>query len=137
MDMNDQEIKIILQKKGVKPSLHRIKILEYLYVKKNHPTVDIIYRDISGDIPTLSKTTIYNTLKLLYEKNIIRMLTIEENEVKYDATMTNHAHFKCISCRKLYDLPVRNRHLGATEIDGHSVIESHLYYRGTCKFCKN
>ena len=60
--METTEIKNILSKNGIKPSLHRMKILDYLLKMKNHPTVDTIYKDISGDIPTLSKTTVYNTL---------------------------------------------------------------------------
>lgn len=135
--MNDYEIKNILLQKGVKPSFHRMKILEYLFLRKNHPTVDVIYRDISGEIPTLSKTTIYNTLKLLYEKNIVRMITIEENEVKYDATVSNHAHLKCLRCGKLYDLTGGARIPDTRSLEGHQILETHLYYKGICKQCRN
>ena len=29
----------------------------------NHPTVETIYKELIDEIPTLSKTTVYNTLK--------------------------------------------------------------------------
>ena len=67
-----------------------------------------IYCDLSNDIPTLSKTTVYNTLKLFVENGITSTLTIEENEVRYDAIMTEHAHFKCDGCGTIYDIEIGN-----------------------------
>ena len=49
---------------GISPSITRIKIYEYLYGNKNHPTVNDVYISLSEEIPTLSKTTVYNTLKM-------------------------------------------------------------------------
>lgn len=127
----------ILKKNGIKPSLHRIKILEYLIEKKNHPTVDLIFKDISAEIPTLSKTTIYNTLKTFHENNIVQALTIEGNEVKYDVILDKHAHFKCIECENLYDLSVSTKALALKSVDGHKILDGQLYYRGICKKCQN
>lgn len=127
----------ILKESGIKPSLHRIKILEYLIERKNHPTVDVIYKDISGEIPTLSKTTIYNTLKTFHDNSIVQMLTIEGNEVKYDVVLDKHAHLKCIKCDNLYDLNVSTKSLSLKNIDGHQILEGQLHYRGICKNCQN
>jgi Fur family peroxide stress response transcriptional regulator len=44
------------------------------------------------EIPTLSKTTLYNTLNLFTERGIINMLNLEENESRYDADISLHAH---------------------------------------------
>jgi Fur family transcriptional regulator, peroxide stress response regulator len=126
----------ILQEKGIKPSLHRIKILDYLLEHKNHPTVDTIYRDIAQEIPTLSKTTIYNTLKIFQKHGVVQALTVEENEVRFDATTTTHAHFKCISCGKIYDIGISENTLPLQTVEGHRITESHVYYKGVCKFCQ-
>ena len=48
----------------IKPSMQRIAIMDYLFEHKVHPTVDKIFNDLYPQIPTLSKTTVYNTLKL-------------------------------------------------------------------------
>ena len=53
-----------LIKNGINPSFQRLKILEYLMNNDTHPTVDNIYNALIDIIPTISKTTIYNTLKL-------------------------------------------------------------------------
>ena len=57
-----------LQNHNIKPSVQRIAIMNYLIEHRTHPTVDEIYTALSPSIPTLSKTTVYNTLKLLSEQ---------------------------------------------------------------------
>ena len=133
--MEPCNIKDLLEEKEIKPSLHRIKILDYLMVKKNHPTVEMIYADLSTDIPTLSKTTIYNTLKTFIEKGIVQLITIEENEARFDAAVEHHAHLKCIKCSSLYDVETNTDILKLKSIDGHQILESQLYFQGVCNVC--
>lgn len=76
-----------LVKNNIKPSFQRMKIFEYLVKNNSHPTVDEIYKEVVSEIPTLSKTTVYNTLNLFIEANILKGLSIEDNEVRYDAIL--------------------------------------------------
>ena len=43
--------------------MQRIAIMEYLMEHRTHPSADEIYTALSPSMPTLSKTTVYNTLK--------------------------------------------------------------------------
>ena len=63
---------------NIKPSVQRIAIMDYLLAHKTHPCIDEIYMALCDDIPTLSKTTVYNTLKLFVEHGAALMLTINE-----------------------------------------------------------
>jgi len=63
---------------GVKPSVQRIAIMDYLLKNRTHPTAEEIYSALVNLIPTLSKTTVYNTLKLFVEQGAALMLTIDE-----------------------------------------------------------
>ena len=63
---------------NIKPSVQRIAIMDYLLAHKTHPSIDEIYLALCKDIPTLSKTTVYNTLKLFVEHGAALMLTIDE-----------------------------------------------------------
>ena len=134
--MNKKDIENLLTQNSVKPSLHRMKILEYLMNEKNHPTADTIFKDISDEIPTLSKTTVYNTLKTFQDNNVVIPITIEDNEVRYDASIEKHAHFKCNKCLKIYDVDIDSKVLHLKAISGHAIQESHLYYKGLCESCK-
>jgi Fur family peroxide stress response transcriptional regulator len=134
--MEPHELRNMLEEKGVKPSLHRMKILEYLVENKNHPTVDNIFKEISGEIPTLSKTTIYNTLTTFVENGIAQAITIEDNEVKYDATVDEHAHFKCTKCGNIYDINMDTKISSIKTLSGHLVHERQLYFKGICRLCQ-
>lgn len=125
-----------LKQHNIKPSFQRLKVYEYLAGTTEHPTVDMIYRALLPDIPTLSKTTVYNTLNLFVEQGIAQLITIEENEGRYDADMSTHGHFKCTSCEQVLDFRVDLGDLNITELDGCEVYGKHLYFRGVCKDCK-
>jgi Fur family peroxide stress response transcriptional regulator len=134
-------LKEILVKNGISPSYHRLKIYEYLVNNHTHPTADMIYADIIHYIPTLSKTTIYNTLKTFAEKGLVYSITIEDNEVRYDADVTFHGHFKCLTCGSLYDVDLDQfnieKKLNANKkIQGHTITEKQIYLKGFCKKCQ-
>ena len=95
-----------LTEHGVKPSVQRLAVMDYLMEHHTHPTVDEIYSALLPNMPTLSKTTVYNTLKLLTEQGAAIQLTIDERNVCFDADTSAHAHFLCTRRTKLRYLPV-------------------------------
>lgn len=124
-----------LSSNNIKPSLQRIKIFEYLYENKEHPTVDNIYSNLVGYIPTLSKTTVYNTLKLFIDNGITSTVTIEDNEVRYDAIMEEHAHFKCDVCGKVVDVEFDVSAIKFKKKNSFQVNKTNIYLRGECNKC--
>lgn len=126
-----------LNKHGIRASTPRLMIYQYLYERRNHPTVDTIYTALSPSLPSLSKTTVYNTLKLFVSQGVAQALTIEENEARFDADTSMHGHFKCKSCGNLFDLPASNKNFEIGSLDGFQVDEYHIYLKGYCKICRN
>ena len=124
-----------LKSNEIKPSYHRIKIFKYLIEKKNHPTVDMIYKELQGELPTLSKTTVYNTLKLFLEKKLVMVVTIEENEARYDADTSIHGHLKCEKCGKVYDFEIDMDKLEVSNLEEFQINEKQVYFKGICKEC--
>ena len=122
---------------NIKPSVQRIAIMEYLMEHRTHPSADEIYTALSDSMPTLSKTTVYNTLKLFSEQGAALMLTIDERNTNFDADTSRHAHFLCKSCGRIYDLamPTGVKEVEGVQMDGHEVTEMHYYYKGVCKNC--
>lgn len=135
MKLRIENVGEYLKAHGVKPSYQRIKIFDYLIKHRNHPTVDMIYRELMTAIPTLSKTTVYNTLNLFIEKKIAIVIIIEENETRYDADTSIHGHFKCGRCEKVIDLDIDVSKIEITDLDQHQVNEHHLYFKGICGEC--
>lgn len=124
-----------LRDKDIKPSNIRIKVLEFLMNNKTHPTVDEIYKALLDDIPTLSKTSIYNTLDIFSEKGIVRVLALGKKELRYDIDTSNHGHFKCEECGKIYDFPIEGNILDSSELEGFKVNFKNLNVYGICKIC--
>ncbi len=131
-----EDLRNILKEKGIQPSYHRLKILKYLMENKVHPTVDMIYRGLSAEIPTLSKTTIYNTLNLFAEKGLVAVLTIGERETRYDINVQPHAHFKCESCGRVYDLWDVKLDVSGAVPEGFEISRVELYIKGICANCR-
>lgn len=125
----------MLLKEGIKPSYARIRIMEYLLSRKSHPTVDEIYTALVKEIPTLSKTTVYNTLNLFVKSRIARVITIEENETRYDADMSYHGHFKCESCGLIRDFYFKSAAIDTSDLDGFLIRDKNVYYSGLCPEC--
>lgn len=126
-----------LSRYNIKPSPQRMAIMTYLLEHKTHPTIEEIYKSLSPDMPTLSKTTIYNTLKLFVENGAASMLTINEKTTCYDYDTSPHAHFICKKCNKVTDLfyGVENMIPSRQEIEGNIIVDMQVYYRGICKDC--
>jgi len=133
--MNNSAEKTLLDR-GVNPSYQRVKILEYLLEKKNHPTIDRIFTDLKPVMPKLSKTTIYNTLQQFVEKNVAQIISIENNETRYDADTSMHGHFKCEKCGAIYDFDYNINDNSISGLENFEVNQTHLYVKGVCKKCK-
>lgn len=130
-----ENYKKLLLEKGIKPTFQRIKILEYLQHHKIHPTVDMIYAALFNQIPTLSKTTVYNTLDKLRKEGLVNVLTISESELRYEYSSKPHHHFLCKVCKNIIDVDIECPYLESRMISDHKVEEIHGYFRGICKKC--
>ncbi|WMJ78868.1 MULTISPECIES: Fur family transcriptional regulator [unclassified Sedimentibacter] len=124
-----------LKDNKIRLSHQRLKILEYLTQNHNHPTADQIYNGLHDEVPTLSKTTVYNTLNSLTEAGIVRVITIEDNETRYDITTGNHGHFKCESCGNIYDFNIDIDSLESNELKGFKIDNKNVYFKGLCPQC--
>ncbi len=126
-----------LTSSGIRPSAQRIAILRYLMEHRTHPTVDEIFRALHPIYPTLSRTTVYNTLHLLVEGGTTMCLDIESGNARYDyAPEGPHAHFLCTGCHKIIDIfssPVPHPSL----LEGYKIDSTYIYYKGVCPDCLN
>ena len=138
--MREENIDIskYLSENGVKVSFQRMKIFEYFVNHRNHPTVNDIYEEVIQEIPTLSKTTVYNTLNLFVEKGILDLIIIEETEARYDWSECVHGHFKCEICKEVYDIGTEISIIEKEipDLKGFKINEYHICFKGICPKCK-
>ena len=129
----------LLVENKIRPSHQRVKILEFLLESKRHPTAEEIYHALSTDIPTISKSTVYNTLNAFVDAKLIVPLTIKGAETRYDASTITHGHFKCDECGSIYDISLNNQPLEdklcTEELYNFKVDTVNVYFTGTCSNC--
>ncbi len=137
MNTKLKDIKNNLAGQGIKPTYQRLCVLEFLEQAAEHPTAEMIYENVVRKIPTMSRTTVYNTLNLFQESGIIHAVTITGTEARYGVAEHAHHHFLCRQCGKIYDIdvtcPFADGH--QHEVEGHAIQEIHGYFKGICRDC--
>ena len=126
----------IMKSKGISPSITRTKIFSFFDDTNHHPTVDEIYQGLVQELPTLSKTTVYNTLKLFCEHNLVKPVTINSSESRYEMYHEPHSHFQCNSCGEITDIPYIKPTYSIKELDGYIVTEDEVHLTGICPSCQ-
>jgi Fur family peroxide stress response transcriptional regulator len=119
---------------GIRPSFQRIAIMHYLKLNKTHPTVDEIFDSLREQIPTLSKTTVYNTLKLFVERGAATYIGIDEKHARFDGTVLPHAHFRCKNCGRITDLHININSFLPEDFRG-KIDDAYFYLKGNCEAC--
>lgn len=117
----------------IRPSFQRCRIYQVLAGRKTHPTIDEIYQALLPEIPSLSKTTIYNTMELFIREQIVQPLSIEGNLLRYDADISSHGHFQCLECGKVYDFALTETEI--PELRGFEVKNRNYFFKGVCPAC--
>lgn len=136
MKVNFEDLVTELKNKNIRLSHQRLKVLEYLTQNYTHPTADQIYNGLHHEVPTLSKTTVYNTLNSLTEAGLVRAINIEDNEIRYDISTDDHGHFKCMTCGKIYDFKVNINSIEANELNDFEINDKNIYFKGVCPQCQ-
>ncbi len=137
MEAKIKKFEAILRDKHITPSYQRLKILFYLADEHRHPSAEQIYHALHEDIPSLSKTTVYNTLKLFIEAGLVHNISTEESEGRYEMITTEHGHFKCNVCGSIYNFAIQMDHLAQGELDQFEIQDRNVYFRGICPKCRS
>lgn len=132
------ELKNELMNAGIRPSVQRLAIYEFVKNHPVHPTADVVYAALRDELGSLSLTTVYNTLKLFVDAGLVQMLTIDDTLRCFDGDTSSHAHFRCDNCGKIVDLKIKNEFLTMVDgLAGFEVKEAQLYLKGICPLCRN
>lgn len=137
-NINTTTIKTKLEDKGIRPSIQRIKVLEYMHLHiMDHPTAEEIFAALSPEIPTLSRATVYNTLHSFFQAGLANCLSIDGVELHYDVILEQHGHFKCKECGRITDFPISIDGLAETGLEHYQVEHKNVIYTGICPDCQN
>ena len=104
---------------------------------KKHPSAETIYEEVKQVYPTLSMSTVYNTLHVLRDLNLVNELAFNDN-TRYDPNTEIHVNLVCERCRKisdLEDLELKEFSKRVSKKKGFTVTGHRLDFYGLCRDC--
>jgi Fe2+ or Zn2+ uptake regulation protein len=129
-----ETVQDFLKDKKIRLSHQRLMVLDFMLKNRCHPTAEQIFSGLKQTVPTLSRTTIYNTMDAFADAGIVRPLSIEGNEIRYDINTENHGHFKCVNCGEVFDFEL-DLDQQIPELRDFKILTKDIHYRGLCKRC--
>ena len=144
--MSNNDYKNLLKEKGIKVTNQRLLVLEAMALSEGkHLTVEEIYDIVRENYPEIGLATVYRTVQLLLELELVDKVNINDGFVRYeiskdrDETGHHHHHLVCMECGKVYSfeddlLEKLEEHI--MEKTGFEVIDHDLKLYGYCSLCK-
>lgn len=146
MSINKEKFKEMLKEKGLKVTTQRLLVLEALASHGDtHLTAEDIYGLVKEDYPEIGLATIYRTVQLLVEMQLVDRINLDDGCVRYEISglfdgemKHHHHHLICRACGKI--LPFKNDLLDdledyIKEKMGFQVLDHELKFYGHCSEC--
>ncbi|MBM0108628.1 transcriptional repressor [Steroidobacter sp. S1-65] len=89
---------------GLKPTHQRVRVAEILMAAPTHMTAEQILAQIRKGGERVSKATVYNTLKVLAQRGLVRQIHLDPERSVYDSTIVPHHHFHDLETGELKDI---------------------------------
>ena len=77
---------------GLKMTGQRRLILQVLTDSSDHPSVEDVYQRARNQDPSISIATVYRTLHLLDEMNLVQRHDFNENYSRFEVNLEHHHH---------------------------------------------
>ncbi len=130
----------VLQEKGHRLTPQRMLVIEALHNADAHISAEEIYGQLHSRYPYANISTVYRTLELLKELNLVAETNFGEGRVRYHvAEKGRHHHLVCYNCGKVIDLdestlyPLKDTLLHDYGFDADL---RHLAISGKCSGCR-
>ena len=130
-----------LKKAGLKVTLPRMKILEFLEVSKiRHQSAEDIYRSLLDDGGEIGLATVYRVLTQFEAAGLVERHHFESGQAVFELSEKgHHDHIVCVSCGKVeefYDEMIENRQREVASEKGYEVTDHSLTLYGKCPACQ-
>ena len=137
------DFKVLLKKNSLKFTIQREVILETLYNSDEHLTPEGLHHLIQDKQPDLKTgiATVYRTLALLEESNVVTSLSFGAQGKKYElGAKEHHDHLICTECGKItefVDEEIEKRQHSITDELGFEMKDHSMQIYGICSECQS
>lgn len=129
----------LLRDKGFKVTPQRLAIYNVLAATKAHPSAEMIFNELQPVYPTMSLATVYKTIEILKELNLVQVLNAGEDSFRYDADTSSHPHIRCLACGRVDDLHGIDSADFVGKVAGstsYQITGKQFYFYGVCPQCQ-
>jgi len=136
------DFKNLLKKNNLKFTIQREVILETLYNSDEHLTPESLHQLLKEKYPKLKTgiATIYRTLALLEESNVVTSLSFGAQGKKYElGAKEHHDHMICTQCGEItefVDEQIEHRQHDITNKLGFKMADHSMQIYGICAKCQ-
>lgn len=130
-----------LKKKGLNMTSQRKLIIETFLNNEKHFSLDELYELVSSKEPSVGRSTVYRTLKLMSEAGIASPVEFGDRITRYEHAYghEHHDHLICLGCgayREIKDDKIENIQTEVAEKNGYSLIRHSMKLFGLCPKCR-
>lgn len=125
-----------LRRAGYRVTNQRTAVFDFLSRSDTHPTVDDIYEGVRADLPRISVATVYKSVESLVDVGLVKPIYLGHAATRYDASTDEHAHFRCIGCNQITDVPLTQSPIARDDLDHCEMIGSSVEFYGFCASCR-
>ena len=136
------DFKDLLKKNNLKFTIQREVILETLYNSDEHLTPEALHHLIQEEHPDLKTgiATVYRTLALLEESNVVTSLSFGAQGKKYElGAKEHHDHFICTECSQItefVDEEIEKRQHTIAQTLNFKMQDHSMQIYGICSECQ-
>ena len=94
----------LLHAHGIAPTSQRVEIATVMLSASQHLSADQVLVQLVESGAAVSKATVYNTLRLFVENDLISQVIVDSTKVFYDSNVEPHYHFYNVDDGTLTDL---------------------------------
>lgn len=137
-----EKFKALLKNNALKFTKQRELILKFLYENKDHYTPEDIYMQLKQEYPDINIgiATIYRTLSLLEESDIVSSISFGSQGKKYELGLKkHHDHLICTQCGKIiefYDEMIEERQEVIANQFNFQMTNHIMKIEGVCENCR-